>query len=193
MDSTSSPEVRQGLLKKEPSTLSDHSIDSSPTIIGSPSPNAHHRPGYRRATSSASREVRYHATPSYDGAALGDMVEEGLTTHGLGLATSLGRSGQNSIARVPVASKQTYRTSDPNARTVSPLVSPNASRDFSLPETDANQLWGVPSPDQGAYSSKPTSTFKTSLPTHDTENLLHKSFSISNDISKNGKWKPSKY
>jgi len=187
MDSNSSPEVRQGLLRKEPSTLSDYSIGSSPTIIGSPSPNAHHRPGYRRATSSASGEVQYHATPSYDGAALGDMIEEGLASQGLGIATSSGRHGRNSIARVPVGSKQTYVTSNPNHKMVSPATSRNASRDFSLQDTEAAQLWGLPSEDPSAYASKPSSTFQTPLPTHDTENLLHKSFSTSNNISKNGK------
>lgn len=189
MDSNSSPEVRQGLLRKEPSSLSDHSIGSSPTIIGSPSPNAHHRPGYRRATSSAGGEVRYHATPSYDGAALGDMIEEGLASQGLGIATSSGRNGRNSIPRVPVGSKQTYRTSNPNDRAVSPATPRNASRDFSLQDSDTGQLWGVPSQDRGAYDSKLSPTYQTPPPTHDTENLLHKGFSSSVNISNNGKWK----
>ena len=189
MDSSSSPEVRQGLLRKEPSALSGHSIGSSPTIIGSPSPNAHYRPGYRRATSSASGEGQYHATPSYDGAALGDMIEEGLASQGLGLATASGRNGRSSIPRVPVGSKQLYRMSNPNDSTVSPATSRNASTDFSLQDSDAAQLWGPPSENRSAYGSKPSLTYQSPVPTHDTENLLHQKFSASMNLSNKGKWK----
>jgi len=87
MDFNSNSEVRQGLLRKEPSGLSDSSIGSSPTIVGSPSPVAHHRPGYRRMTSVASDDVQYHGTPSYDGAAVADTIEESLAGQGLGIAT----------------------------------------------------------------------------------------------------------
>ena len=189
MDSGSSPEVRQGLLKKEPSTLSDCSIGSSPTIIGSPSPNAHQRPGYRRGTSSFGGEAQYHAAPSYDGAALGDMIEEGLASQGLGIATSSGRNGRNSMPRVPVGSKQTYRTSNPNDRTASPATPRNSSRDFSLQDSGATQLWGMPSEDRGADGSKPSSTYQTPLPANDEENLLHKKSSASMNMLTDGKWK----
>ncbi|KAI9871939.1 MAG: hypothetical protein M1830_010351 [Pleopsidium flavum] len=186
MESNSNSEARQGLLRKEPSALSDTSIGASPTIVGSPSPVAHYRPGYSRTTSLASADVQYHGTPSYDGAAVAVTIEESLADQGLGIATGSAGHGQTSIPRVPVGSKKLHGTPSPGKGLSSPAISRYGSRDFAFQEGDTTQLWGSPLEDRRGYGSKPASTHQSSFTNHDTDNLLNKSVSASIAMADNG-------
>ncbi len=187
MDSNPNPEARQGLLRKEPSGLSDISIGSSPTLFGSPSPAVQQRPGYRRVASSASADVQYHGTPSYDGAAFEDTIEEDLASQGLGIATGRAAHRRTSIPRVPVGTKQTKSTPDPDIRRSSPTYTRNIKGGFSPQDIDAAQLWGVPSEDRNTSGSKLSSTHQLHSINNDNTNLLGKSFPTSVEMSNNGR------
>ena len=122
MDSTPE-EAQKGLLSDEPFELSTRSLDSTSTIVAtptSPTTTAHRRPGYQRVTSIGETDTQYYGAHGYrrDDEELGANETQGLAIQ------DVETSGRTLIPRVPVGGRGRPITT----RSADPLLSPVSSR-----------------------------------------------------------------
>ena len=115
------PDDRIPSLRQEPSNLSDYSVDSNSTVVGSPPSPIQHRVGYRRVSSLGGRDFSYMGAGASHQEV--DNVRGDSYVRGLGIE-NMKSARQASIQRVPVGSKTEPNTPQP----ADPLLSPPSNQ-----------------------------------------------------------------
>lgn len=111
-------------LKAERSNVSDYSLESTPTVVASPTSPAYHRPGYTRISSLAEEETAYRgAAADTSSNSQGKDSREDTYEHGLAIE-NLSTQRRTSLQQSGVKSK----AGSVSPAFVDPLLSPSSSR-----------------------------------------------------------------
>ena len=144
------PEKRAPSLRQEPSNLSDYSVDSNSTVVGSPPSPIQHRAGYRRVSSLGGQDLSYMgAGASHQGA---DDARRSSYARGLGIE-NVNSAPRASVQRVPVGSKSEPNTPQPSDPLLSP---PSAQLGQSFGPTMDHRTQGDPEDFSFAQFSTPS-------------------------------------
>lgn len=111
--------------KPERSNVSDYSLDSTPTVVASPTSPVHHRPGYQRISSLAEEDTAYRGAEATSSPSNNRErnPREGSHEHGLAIE-NVHTQPRMSIQRVGKSSPMTPATPG----SIDPLLSPSSSR-----------------------------------------------------------------
>ena len=138
----STPEAQEGLLSDQSPKLSKHSLDSSMTVVASPSSSfspAYRRPGYHRLTSSADTDAGHHSAEGNhrdDEGSGDDTTAQGLALQNVETARRV------SIQRVPAISKASPGPPRSADALSSPLSSRHSTRNTPMHDGISETLQG---------------------------------------------------